>query len=406
MLKYAFLSMTHIPQHDFSAHANRIRTLRVVALALSAFIFNTTEFIPVALLSDIGASFGMPAHEVGVMMTVYAWIVACLSLPAMLLTAKIERKKLLMGLFIIFIISHIMTVLASSFAVLLIARAGVALAHAVFWSITASLVVRVAPKGKQTTALGMLATGSALATVLGLPLGRILGQYLGWRTTFGAIGAIAFVAMMVLWWILPKLPSRNVGDLSSLTLIAKNKPLIAVYLMIALAVTAHFTAYSYIEPFVLHINAFSPTYATAVLLIFGLAGIVASVLFGRYYERFEQGFLWLAMIGVLASLMLMMILAGHVVLWTALAVLWGVSMTAISLVLQLRTLKLAPQATDVAMSLFSGIYNIGIGGGALLGGMVIAHQALGLTMIGYVGAGVMLLAVLVHGVSVKISSRQ
>ncbi|UYZ68871.1 MFS transporter [Moraxella bovis] len=256
------------------------------------------------------------------------------------------------------------------------------------------------PKGKQTTALGMLATGSALATVLGLPIGRILGQYLGWRTTFGAI---AFVAMMVLWYILPKLPSRNVDDLSSLTLIAKNKPLIAVYLMIALAVTAHFTAYSYIEPFVLQINAFSPTYATAVLLIFGLAGIVASVLFGRYYERFEQGFLWLAMIGVLASLMLMMILAGHIMLWTALAVLWGVSMTAISLVLQLRTLKLAPQATDVAMGLFSGIYNIGIGGGALLGGMVIAHQVLGLNMIGYVGAGVMLLAVLVHGMSVKMT---
>lgn len=395
--------MTNTPPHDFSAYANRIRTLRVVALALSAFIFNTTEFIPIALLSDIGASFGMPAHKAGMMMTVYAWIVACLSLPAMLITAKMERKKLLMGLFTIFIISHIMTVLAGSFFVLLIARAGVALAHAVFWSITASLVVRVAPKGRQTTALGMLATGSALATVLGLPLGRMLGEYFSWRTTFGMIGAIAFIAMMGLWWILPKLPSRNVGNLSDLMLIIKNKSLIAVYLMLALTITTHFSAYGYIEPFVLQINAFSPTYATAVLFIFGLAGIMASVLFGRFYERFEQGFLWLAMIGMLVSLMLMLTLAGHVALWTALAMLWGVSITAVGLVLQLYTLKLAPHATDVAMSLFSGIYNIGIGGGTLLGSMVIAHQALGLTMIGYVGAAVMLLAILVHGVSVKMT---
>ncbi|WP_133141423.1 MFS transporter, partial [Moraxella caviae] len=224
--------------------AERIRTLRVMALALSAFIFNTTEFIPIALLSDIGESFAMPAHEVGVMMTVYAWIVACLSLPAMLATASIERKKLLLGLFVLFVASHVLTVFAPNFTVLLIARAGVALSHAVFWSITASLVVRVAPKGKQTKALGMLATGSALATVLGLPLGRILGQYLGWRTTFGAIGVAALLCMLVLWWILPRLPSRNVGNLSSLPHIIKNKPLLIVYALIALIVTAHFTAYS------------------------------------------------------------------------------------------------------------------------------------------------------------------
>lgn len=375
--------------------ADHIRTLRVIALALSAFIFNTTEFIPVALLSDIGASFDMKSHEVGVMMTVYAWIVACLSLPAMLLTANIERKKLLMGLFLIFIASHILTVLAKNFTVLLIARAGVALAHAVFWSITASLVVRVAPKGRQTVALGMLATGSALATVLGLPLGRILGQYLGWRATFGAIGIIALIAMLVLWRLLPTLPSRNVGSLTSLPLIVKNKPLIAVYLMIALSVTAHFTAYSYIEPFVLHINQFSAVYATIVLLIFGLAGIIASMLFGRFYERHEEGFLWLALCGVFISLILMLMLSKSLALWTMLAILWGISMTAVSLVLQLRTLKLAPQATDVAMSLFSGIYNIGIGGGALLGGAVIA-SSFGLTAIGYIGAFVMLMAILVN----------
>lgn len=352
----------------------RIRTFSVLALALSAFVFNTTEFIPIALLSDIGTSFGMTADKTGMMMTVYAWIVALLSLPLMLLTAKVECKRLLLGLFAVFVVAHGMSVVATSFEWLLVSRALVALTHACFWSITAALVVRLAPKGRQTQALGYLATGSALATVLGLPLGRLLGQYLGWQMSFGAIGVLAGLTMSVLWVLLPKLPAKDVGSLASLPKIMRNKPLLSVYMMVMLAVTAHFTAYSYIEPFVLTQAGFGTVATTGVLLLFGVAGMVASVLFGRFYERSADGFLLLALIGLVLGLVLMMVASVSMVLWALLAFVWGVAMTAMALSLQIRVLKLAPSATDVAMSLFSGIFNIGIGGGALLGSVVVAQM--------------------------------
>lgn len=371
---------------------DRLRTYRVMLLAFAAFIFNTTEFIPIALLSDIGTSFSMPVDKVGIMMTVYAWIVALASLPLMLATAKMERKRLLVGVFTLFVASHILSAVATNFGILLIARTGMALAHAIFWSITASLVVRLAAKDKRTKALGLLATGSALATVLGLPIGRLVGQYLGWRTSFALIGVLALICLVILWKILPNLPSRNVGNIKSLPDILKNTPLLLVYLMIILIVTAHFTAYSYIEPFMLNVVNFSANFATWILLMFGLAGIVASMLFGRYYERMERSFLWLAMMAIALGLSALFLLSDMRALWVINAFLWGIGATTISLVLQIQVLRLAPKATDVAMSLFSGIFNIGIGGGALLGGIVIAQMSL--IHIGHVGAAVALLAML------------
>lgn len=365
--------------------------LPVIILALSAFIFNTTEFIPIALLTDIGTSFGMTASQTGIMMTVYAWIVAVLSLPMMLATATIERKKLLLILFGLFAIGHIVSYLATSFTMLLVSRAIVAITHAVFWSITASLVVRLAPIGKETQALGLLSTGSALATVLGLPLGRVLGQVFDWRTSFGMIGVIGLVIMLLLAYLLPRLPAQNTGNLSSLPDIIKNKPLIGVYLMVVLTVTAHFTAYSYIEPFVLGITDFGADFATMVLLIFGAAGIVASVLFGRYYEKLGDRFIVIAFGGMLVALAALAPMSQIQTVWTVLIFMWGVSLTALALSLQIRVLKLAPKATDVAMSIFSGIFNVGIGGGAMVGGLMIA--GFGLPMIGYMGALIVMGAV-------------
>lgn len=367
-----------------------IKRWRVISLALSAFIFNTSEFIPVAVLSDIAKSFAMPVETVGLMITLYAWIVAILSVPAVLVTARMERRKLLIAMFALFVVSHGLSALANNFVVLLISRTGVALAHAVFWSITASLVVRVAPKGQQTKALGLLAMGSALALILGLPLGRVVGQYLGWRTTFGAIGAVALGVMTLLWYLLPVLPSKNAGSVASLGKLLKNRQLLSLYLFTATLVTAHFTAYSYVEPFLQQINRFSENFTTIILLLFGVAGIIASRLFSRFHENNTKGFLAIAIGGLMLSLLLMASSA-FAVTWVALALLWGMAMMAIGLSLQVQVLRLAPNDSDVAMAIFSGIYNVGIGGGALVGHYVIA--GMNLTAVGYVGAVIALLGV-------------
>ncbi|EAO1803987.1 sugar transporter [Salmonella enterica] len=364
--------------------SRKVAWLRVVTLAIAAFIFNTTEFVPVGLLSDIAESFHMQTAQVGIMLTIYAWVVAVMSLPFMLLTSQMERRKLLICLFVLFIASHVLSFLAWNFTVLVISRIGIAFAHDIFWSITASLAIRLAPAGKRAQALSLIATGTALAMVLGLPIGRVVGQYFGWRTTFFAIGMGALITLLCLIKLLPKLPSEHSGSLKSLPLLFRRPALMSLYVLTVVVVTAHYTAYSYIEPFVQNVAGLSANFATVLLLILGGAGIIGSLVFGKLGNRHASSLVSIAIALLVVCLLLLLPAADSEAHLAILSIFWGIAIMVIGLGMQVKVLALAPDATDVAMALFSGIFNIGIGAGALVGNQVSLHWSM--SAIGYIGA--------------------
>lgn len=365
--------------------------LPVMALAFAAFIFNTTEFVPVGLLPSIAESFNMNVAHTGLLITGYAWMVTIMSLPLTIITAKIERRLLLVILFIIFITSHLLAWLAWSFTSLMAARIGIACAHAVFWAITTPLAVRIAPFHKKAKALSFIVTGSSLATVLGVPIGTVIGQHAGWRITFLLIGLIALLVMVVLIWLLPKLPSSHAGSLKSLPSLFKRPALINVYILTAIIVTGHFTAYTYISPFMRDVG-FSKNFVVFLLLIIGGAGILGSIIFTKTTAKYPIGIFMSSIMILLACLLMLYLCAFSHITTALLCIIWGSVMTIIALSLQTKVLDVAPDASDVAISMYSGIFNIGIGGGALMGSIVLSHSDT--SYVGYAGAIYLLIALL------------
>ena len=357
----------------------------VAGLTLSAFIFNTSEFIPIGLLSDIARDFQITESQAGTIITVYAWIVTVLSLPLMLLASKVEFKKLLLGILGLFVVSHFLSAVAPSFITLMLSRAGVAFSHSIFWSIASPLAVRIAPQGKRATALSLVVTGTAVAMIAGLPLGRMVGLYMGWRATFFSIGLVALAVAIFLLFIFPRVPANTQGSsVANLPGILKNPALIGVYVLTALIFTANFTGYSYIEPFMAQVAHMPESEITFSLTLFGVAGILASIFFSRCYEQHPKFFFATGTFGVGIFLALMELSSAHI--WSAmlLCVFWGITFTIFGLVFQAVVIRLEPQSTPIAMSIYSGIANVGIGSGALVGGWVCAVPAI--EWIGYAGA--------------------
>ncbi|MEL0621616.1 sugar transporter [Marinomonas arenicola] len=364
--------------------STRTQYLRVILMGIAAFIVNTTEFVPVGLLSSIANDFHISPAHAGWMLTVYAWVVALMSLPLMLLTGKMNRKTLLLSSFALFVISHGLSVVAWSFEVLLVSRIGIALAHAVFWSITASIAIRVAPWGKKNLALSILATGTGLAMVLGVPLGRLIGESLGWRTTFAVIGVASLGITIALMRLLPSLPSLFSGTLSKVSELMKNPVLIFLYVFIFLVFTAHYTAYSYIEPFLANVGDNSAGFTTLILLLFGGAGILGSVIFGYFGERANAQLIVASTLIVTASTALLYSAAHDSTFMVLVILFWGAALMTVTLSAQVRVFNVDANASDIIMSLFSGIINLGIGAGALIGNQVI--QLVNIQSVGAAGA--------------------
>lgn len=352
----------------------------LVGLTLAAFVFNTSEFIPIGILSDISSSFGMTEAATGQIISVYSWVVALCSLPLILILSRTDCRKLFLSLLALFVIFNALSGFSPNFGSLLSSRIGVALAHSLFWAIFVPIATKIAPEGKESAGIGMVMSGTAIAMIVGVPIGRLIGLHAGWRITFLCIAAFALAVFILLFAILPDVKSSVSISLKDLPKLLKKKSLLAVYLLTLIVITGNYTGYSFIEPFLAQVAHMSPRAITLTLAVFGISGILGSYLFAKSFDRNPHRFTVFAVGGLTLTLLLSTLLALQPALMVCACVVWGLCFTAYDLVCSADTVRLAPEADTIAMALYSGIFNAGIACGTMIGGVIVSEISISATI--------------------------
>lgn len=302
--------------------------LPLVGLTCCAFVFNTSEFMPIGLLTDIAASFSLTEAQAGIMISVYAWGVMLLSLPLMVFASRFEFKRMLLGVLAVFSLGQFLSAVAPTYPILVCARLVVACAHAVFWSVASIMASRLVDTRHGALAISMIATGSSIAQIFGLPLGRAIGLAVGWRMTFAVVGALSAVAVVYQATVFPAMPAGERFTVKQLPELLKNPLLIALYAVTVFMATGYYASYSYIEPFLAQVAHVDAGAITMTLTAFGCSGLLGSWLFGRLFDGHRFPFLAITLSGVPVALLLMGPAASSLVTVLAVCALWGCCATA------------------------------------------------------------------------------
>lgn len=363
--------------------AGRLRKAPLAALGFGSFGYVTAETLPIGLLPQIADGLSVSEAQVGLLMTTYAAVAGITAIPFTALTIRIPRQRLITLCVAVFTVSQFLAAVAPSFAVLAASRLVAALAHGVFWSALAPAAARLAPPGQVGRATSLVFIGNSIALVAGVPLSTALGQLTDWRTAFAVMGVAGAAATIALLRLLPDMPSFATATLRPLARIRDSVGVIrdngvaVVCLVTAVVVIGHFAAYTYIAPLVHRSGELDGLALSALLLGYGAAGLVGNLLAGRAVDR-RPGLGLALFIGIAAAALLALALTPGTV-GTIVAVLaWGVGFSAVPVSMQSAILRVAPHATDTASAAYVVAFQIGIGGGALLGERLYAAGHLGL----------------------------
>lgn len=365
----------------------------VYLLGVGAFLMGTTEFIIAGVLPELAADLGVGVARAGLLITAFA-LGMIVGAPVMgLATLRLPRRSTLVLALAVFAAGHVIAALSSSFTVVFAARVLSALATGTFWAVASIVATAAAGPAASSRALGIMISGSALATVIGVPVGTWAGQAVGWRGTFWALALLAGLVALLISRFVPADTGRAAASVrSEFTALRQGR------LWLSMSATALITggamaAFSYITPLLTDRTGLSAGSVPLVLIGYGIGALAGTNLGGRLGDRKPLTTVTGAAVGAALVLLLLVPLSAHAVPTIVLVVLLGAAGMAVPPVVTSLAVRFAGDAPTLAAALAVSSFNVGIALGSWIAGHAL-ESSLGLTGPALIGTVMVTLALI------------
>ena len=344
---------------------------QVWVLTLATFAIGTAEFVIAGILPQISASLTITEGQAGYLISAYALAIVIGGPILTIYLARFDKKKVLIGLMVLFIIGNLLSLFAANYYYLLATRVVAGLTQGPFFGISAVVATNLVSKKMAGRAVGQMFAGLTLANVLGVPAGTWIGLHFGWHNTFLAVaifGVISLVAIIALIKLTTQTKAKSVKD----QLRAFKNPMLLISLAVTTLIWSGFmTLYGYIAPLAMHVTGYSVDAVAWLLSIVGFGLLIGNILGARSVDKnLNKASLFWA-IALIASLMFIGIVINNKILFVIALFIFGIASFANVAALQLRVMSHAGDGEELAATANISAFNLANAFGGILGGVVL-----------------------------------
>lgn len=344
--------------------------MAVVAVGLATFSVVTTEMLPVGLLTPIANTFDTSVGTAGLMISVPALLAALFAPLVVILSGGVDRRRILCGLLGLLVVANLASALAPNMAWMLTSRVLVGFCMGGIWAIAGGLASRLVAGHSVGLATSIIFGGVAAASVLGVPLGALIGDFVGWRWAFGCMALFTCLVLTLHLAVIPRLPVTGAVRVRQFREQLGNQKLQVGLLLTLLLVAGHFIAFTFVRPLLMSVSGFGPQWVGGLLFAYGVAGIAGNFLVGVVAARRTGLSLIMISLGLLLTPILFLTVGESTIGGGVTLVVWGLAYGGVSVGLITWMLKAAPHAVEIATAMYVGVFNVGIALGAWAGGWV------------------------------------
>lgn len=381
-------------------------TWKVYFLSLVSFLVGTSEYVISGILDKISDTMGISITAAGQLVTIFSFVYAILTPVMMAITAKMDRKRLLVSALGIFVVANILSFALQGFEFFIMARVIMAVGAGMVVVTALDIAAKISPEGKQASSIATVIMGFTASLIIGVPLGRIAAAAFGWQSVFGFIAIAGLLAMFVLSRTIPRVKGDEPVPLSKQLALLKN-PKVGLGLSVTFFWLGGYSiAYTYISPYLLEAAGISESLLSSALLAFGLASLVGSKFGGYSTDKWGVSSTLLGgMVLHVAALILLSItvsISHEPFTVIAILVLWSFAAWSSGPTQQYNLVRIAPNNSGVMLGLNQSMMQLAMAAGAGIGGIAVDQVSLSsITWFGMIGVVIAIVAALILHVIVK-----